>query len=49
MLRVRKQPESSAIGELGVMGKIAIASLRREATEAVASLSSTVMRFWDIF
>src|SRR5262245_41107454 len=34
---------TSAMGELGVMGKIAIASLRRKATEAAASFPSTVI------
>src|SRR5436190_20177448 len=37
--------QSSAIGELGVIGKMAIASLRRKATDAAASLPSTVMCF----
>src|SRR5262249_7294135 len=37
--------QSSAIVELGVIGYIAIASLMRYATEAAASLPSTVMRF----
>src|SRR6185295_10431282 len=40
--------QDSAIAELGVIGKIAIASLRRKATEAVASLPSTVMYFVDV-
>src|SRR6185369_12603903 len=37
--------QTSAIGELGVIGKIAIASLKRKATEAAASLPSTVSLF----
>src|ERR1051325_3438820 len=37
--------QTSAIGELGVIGKIATASLKRKATEAAASLPSTVIWF----
>jgi hypothetical protein len=33
------------MGELGVIGKIAIASLKRKATDAAASLPSTVIWF----
>jgi hypothetical protein len=38
---------SSAMVELGVIGYIAIASLMRKATEAAASLPSTVIRFFS--
>src|SRR6185369_2585658 len=41
--RLAHSSQTSAIGELGVIGKIAIASLRRNATEAAASLPSTVI------
>src|ERR1044072_527652 len=43
--RLAHSSQSSAIGELGVIGKIAIASLKRKATEAAASLPSTVIWF----
>src|SRR6185503_19395345 len=46
--RLAHSSHSSAIGELGVMGKMAIVSLTRNATDAAASLASTVMRFLDI-
>src|SRR6185369_5859959 len=41
--RLAHSSQTSAIGELGVIGKIAIASLKRKATEAAASLPSTVI------
>jgi len=44
--RFAHSSHSSAIGELGVIGKIAIASLNLNATDAAASFPSTVMRFW---
>jgi hypothetical protein len=43
--RLAHSSQDSAMAELGVMGKIAMASLKRKATEAAASLASTVMRF----
>src|SRR5262245_47786045 len=43
--RLAHSSQTSAIGELGVIGKIAIASLTRNATEAAASLPSTVISF----
>jgi hypothetical protein len=36
------------MGELGVIGKIAIASLKRKATDAAASLPSTVILLLDV-
>src|SRR5262245_8037256 len=47
--RLVHSSQSSAMGELGVIGKIAMASLTRYATEAAASLPSTVIwRLLDI-
>src|SRR6185436_8886882 len=43
--RLAHSSHTSAMGELGVIGKIAIASLRRNATEAAASFPSTVILF----
>src|SRR4029450_1162061 len=40
--RLAHSSHTSAIGELGVIGKIAIASLNLKATDAAASLPSTV-------
>src|ERR1044072_70832 len=46
--RLAHSSHNSAIGELGVMGEKAIASLTRKATEAAASFPSTVMRLLGI-
>src|ERR1043166_9466602 len=43
--RLAHSSQTSAIGDLGVIGKIAMASLKRNATEAAASFPSTVMQF----
>src|SRR4030095_2878527 len=43
LLRLAHSSHSSAIGLLGVIGKIAIVSLARYATDAAASLPSTVI------
>ena len=45
MPRLAHSSQSSAIVELGVIGKIAITSLSRNATEAAASLPSMVASF----
>src|SRR4030095_15223747 len=46
--RLAHSSHNSAIGELGVIGKMAIVSLTRKATDAAASFPSTVMSFLDI-